>query len=238
MSIQAISAFAANPDNYILQLTSKQGTLQYHVLKKGIWTWIKIHVGSILRIFDKKSVLLSEIARNTFQNGHPRGLTPAQLQSFYDALDYKILRWRKRYPQANSIATKNFRPDKVVLKLPSTQKFSWLYENEITATKSIGARLKTIPDHYFVETVNVQDFVATVNVQGSKIAKIVTLSFYKENFQGFPNLEKILPFFNGDNFGEGLKEMQKIAGLKLKRCYLIVKEIQKDGCSVEIGMCD
>jgi hypothetical protein len=53
--------FSKNPDKYLLRIHREKGTY-INLMKKGLITWIKIHVGGLLGLFNLNSVKMQNLA--------------------------------------------------------------------------------------------------------------------------------------------------------------------------------
>ncbi len=207
MSVNPLSSFVAHPDDYLLQVKSVKGQQQLGALKKGIWTWLKIHLGSRLGLFDKSSLKLSEVAKYVLtKESLPEVKNP---KAFFDAFDYHIERWNSRHSKFEAISTKNEHPNSFQIKYQHPIKWVEMKEdNEV-----YREIMKKIPQHCF-DKIDVEKLPAAEgNLRRVKLISS-PLNTHIEK-RGFPNLEKIASYLNGDT-QDGAEELQKAASLGKK----------------------
>jgi hypothetical protein len=114
MLVGKIDPFIFNHEDYLIQVKTVDGQQVLGVLKKGLWTWIKIHIGSLFGLFDRKSIQLSEVAKVALVQ------YPAE-PILTSILDYKIDWWNKQHPKKEEIPF--FNPDWNVVPLHANGKF-------------------------------------------------------------------------------------------------------------------
>jgi hypothetical protein len=207
MNLTAINAFSKDPDNYLLQVNTVKGKTEFNVLKKGFWTWIKIHLGSRLRLFDRSTVSLSDIAKKVFKENELAGLKSDQ--RFVEALDYKILHWNSRHDPKEAIEIADSKPVSLTRATPG--KFQELFSLK-EAYEVSDKILDKLPKNLWEYT----------SCDKSKQEIVLHLQRYwnwgtwglKEKYSGLPNLEKVLSYLN-EGSEEGRKELDKLAGTDL-----------------------
>lgn len=123
-----LDLFAANPNEYLLQLQPTREGHSVNLMRKGFWTWIRIHVGSFFGLFDKNTVKLNTVANEVFR--HRNEFANGSLRTFCDALDYKIIRWNSLHSfsnDANRIQTIHEHQGRIVLKFNAPSVYhSWI----------------------------------------------------------------------------------------------------------------
>lgn len=120
---RSIAKFNEDPKSYLLQVVKKKQVVEtvveskgvlatehvhkevteLHILKKGLWTWLKIHVGGNLGLFDKNSVKLTKVATFFFKNEKEFQQKNSQ---FFNNVNEKIKHWEgKHFPIVQSEKT-------------------------------------------------------------------------------------------------------------------------------------
>lgn len=70
-SIPNLQKYSANPDRYIVRASYTKHGVAVDLMKKGFFTWVKIHVGGALHLFDTTSLKMQHVynivmSENTF----------------------------------------------------------------------------------------------------------------------------------------------------------------------------
>lgn len=204
MSSDPISLFTDHYNDYLLQLkTTKEGKKELGVIKKGIWTWLKIHIGSHLGLFDMSTIKLNEIAPYVIANDFDRPY------KFYDLLDYKIIRWNARHPKIEEyIKTKTGAADPSSVNSSEAQVnksspfHAWLEKARSEVIKEVR---KKLPQGCYTKV----DILEGQNIHLIKLHPSLA-SRSRSEFLGFPNPAKILLYFKGDYSDEvGKAELEK-----------------------------
>lgn len=88
---QCLATYNKNPDHYLLQVSRDKKDLL--LIKKGIWTWLKIH---LFRTIPKDLVQLETVRQ--FIIHHPEKIFMLiEKNEFYDKLDIRIRRWNLKH---------------------------------------------------------------------------------------------------------------------------------------------
>lgn len=61
-SLQNMQTFSRNPDKYLLRVHHEESGISIHLMEKGFITWIKIHLGGLLGLFDVTSLKMQYIS--------------------------------------------------------------------------------------------------------------------------------------------------------------------------------
>lgn len=201
----SISSFINNPNQYLLQIKTVNGNQQLRAIKKGLWTWIKIHIGSHLGLFDKNSIKFSNIANSILAKENIPGLPNEN--AFYDAFDYKIVKWNSRHSRFDGLATKNPHQLSFEINCQSPSTFhNWLLKRDTEVSAEV---IKKIPNGCFsnVKTLELPE-------ARNKLHCIKLTPYGDIRYKGFPNLKKIVSYFNGEIIAQdGVSELKKVASL-------------------------
>lgn len=97
-SINNMRAYSANPDNYVLRVQEQNGQVSIGLMNKGFKTWMKIHIGSRLGLFDIQCVKMKRIAEILSNPRVTNELTPefsralTEKQSHFERARFHLFR--------------------------------------------------------------------------------------------------------------------------------------------------
>ncbi len=222
MDVKAIQAFTEQPEKYVLQYKNSEVSL----LKRNVWTWITIHIGSFLGLFDRSTVTLANISQPIFRELSSSTLDPELLQKFYESVDYCILRWN--YTHESKLPTKSASYRKTEF---STTLKSWLQETEMEVSKAAIALLEKMNPKGVVTGVFAAKYGDALFVRFDLTP--IPHSFHSPK-KSLPNLDKLFSsFIQGSS--EGVTEWQKAQTIA-HAIQLKISPNPDNTCQVEIAL--
>lgn len=229
-----LDLFAANPSQYLLQLQPTPKGHSVNLMRKGFWTWIRIHVGSFFGLFNKNTLKLNAIAHEVFR--HKDEFSHGSLRTFCDALDYKIIRWnslRSFSNDANKIQTIHEHQGKIVLKFTSPSVYhSWINTDNDRIASNIIQRIGHAWDvrmGYYIR--NGKPIHRTI--------QFTTHDFKDLPFSGIPNIQTLATIFREHSQEEKQRvqqELRKALALSPSVDILFEAPEADDSCQVTFSI--
>jgi hypothetical protein len=209
MNLNSINSFIDNSDSYLLKVNNSQGTESLEVLKKNLWTWLKIHVGSRLGLFDKNTIQIDTVARYIL--AHKEEIDEKLVQ----IVDVKIHKWNGKHSHhINPISTKSY-----AYTVRNDGNFSkWISLKNGEISDKIIAKL---PKNFFKDvkssiSENGRNEAVDVDAPAGKIRTVTLNPTIYNCSPSFvtPDLNKISQYLNGE-IDDGQEELEKLARMQL-----------------------
>ena len=154
VSRQNLQHYADHPNDYILCVRQKEGNeLSVDLMKKGVITWIKIHIGGLLGLFDTTTVKIDHISKllGNLQEDLPKKFTDA----------YKLK--DKNFKQLDVKDSKNVPKPMDPIKAEPIKSNAILYvETDVINLRKIKAELDTL-NNDFLDTMCTHENLRKLN---------------------------------------------------------------------------